>query len=120
MDNWLAHATDIEVTIRPRRDNRSFDNGKYNYKRAVIRASENARTARVIVRNDARDVESIPVEFLEPVRPDGKGRVKVLAGTYAGEPGELLSIDDTDGGIVKLFNRNVYERLPLRFLGIIQ
>ncbi|KAI8611142.1 hypothetical protein BC830DRAFT_1142403 [Chytriomyces sp. MP71] len=112
-DDWLT--TDIEVTIRASQSTRSsFKGGQLDGQRAVIRAVENPRIARVIVQNESRSMETVPIEYLEPVRPEKKAKCKVLQGPRAGEVGEIIGIDEADG-IVKLGN-GIFEPIPLGWL----
>ncbi|KAJ3075374.1 transcription elongation factor spt5 [Podochytrium sp. JEL0797] len=109
-EHWLT--VDIEVVIKSRHG-RSYKSGTLDFKRAVIRAVETPSLARVVMLSEGRTVESVPIEFLEPVRPEKKERVKVIAGGHAGEFGELIAIDQE--GLVKL-NSGVFEPIPMPYL----
>jgi transcription elongation factor SPT5 len=113
-DNWLTQ--DIEVTIKPRSDRTSFKDGAYDFAKAVIRAVESPTLARVIILNESRVVESIPIDYLEPVKPEKKNSLKILLGEWEGQLGQLISVDGEDG-IVKLHSGSgEFKMIPFRYL----
>ncbi|KAJ3330941.1 transcription elongation factor spt5 [Blyttiomyces sp. JEL0837] len=107
--DWLT--TDIEVLIRSQGDS-SFKDGKYNGRKAVVKEVDGSRRSGVCAIFGGPS-DTIPAEYLEPVHPEKKGRLKVLRGKFEGQLGELIGIDEDDG-IVKLTSG--FEPIPLRLL----
>eukprot|EP01102_Stenamoeba_stenopodia_P011248 TRINITY_DN343_c0_g1_i4.p2 TRINITY_DN343_c0_g1~~TRINITY_DN343_c0_g1_i4.p2 ORF type:complete len:147 (-),score=40.21 TRINITY_DN343_c0_g1_i4:62-502(-) len=107
--NWQS--TDIEVRI----ENDNFGNGAYKDKVGVIKEVYPDNTCRVKL-YDRNDIITLPGEYLSPVVPGKKDKIKVIRGDCKGNVGVLIGIDGRDG-IVKMENENVdIKILGLHFL----
>jgi len=95
----------IEVIISPSKNGASFGNGEHNGKKAIINSVSGPHnvTIRLLDANSkpSSEVMTISAEYLQPVRPEKKQNLIVIAGEYKGQRGQLIGIDVGDG-IVKL------------------
>jgi len=95
MESWIT--TDIEVRIR----SDSFRGGQYYNSVGVVReVGDTSSKIKLLGRGDS-DVIPVPHEFLEPVMPGKKDKIKIIRGDFKGYTGSLIGIDGTDG-IVKM------------------
>ena len=104
--------TDIEVKI-VQSGARKFREGAFDGVHGVIR-EKSAR--QMVVKLGNGETQSIPVEFLEPVRPEKRNSVKFIGGDYKDGIGTLISMDGEDG-VVKLQNGSEFKVVPMKFLG---
>jgi transcription elongation factor SPT5 len=90
--DWIT--TDIEVQIK----SNTFRGGQYYNATGVIREVGETMCKVVLSRSETI---SVPFEFLEPVKPTKKDRIKITRGELRGHTGSLIGIDGADG-IVKM------------------
>ena len=104
MESWLT--TDIEVRIK---------NDRYYNSIGVVReVGDSASKVRLLGRGDG-EIVTIPNEYLEPVTPGKKDKIKIIRGEFKGHTGSLIGIDGPDG-IVKMEVNLDIKILHLEFL----
>jgi len=95
MESWVT--TDIEVRIR----SDSFRGGQFYNSVGVVReVGDTSSKVKILSKADG-DTISVPHEFLEPVTPAKKDKIKIIRGEFKGHTGSLIGIDGSDG-IVKM------------------
>ncbi|KAI9197089.1 uncharacterized protein BJ171DRAFT_523077 [Polychytrium aggregatum] len=108
-NDWAV--VDIEVVVASARE---FKGGALDGRTGAIRRLESSRTAKVVLLDQGTS-ELIPVEYLEPVRPEKKQMTKVCNGEFKDAIGTLIGLDGGDG-IVKFENGADYKILSMQKL----
>ncbi|KAI8839264.1 hypothetical protein BC829DRAFT_421031 [Chytridium lagenaria] len=111
LQDWLH--PHIEVKIRRAATGLSFENGTYDNQRCVVRSVENARRARVVLGGGEI---SVPIENMEPVKPEKKSSLTVIAGEFKGQNGVLIGTDVADGIVRLNAAGSDFRIIPLKYL----
>ncbi|RHZ46310.1 hypothetical protein Glove_627g17 [Diversispora epigaea] len=98
-NEWLT--SDIQVRIIPdKTTGTSFENGQYDNRTGVISVLESP-TACIVNLDESQDHCFIEQQFLAPVPPQKKEKIKMIAGDFKGQLGILVGVDGFDG-VVKV------------------
>ncbi|CAG8523761.1 11955_t:CDS:10 [Acaulospora colombiana] len=95
---WLT--VDIQIRIVPDQRGVSFNKGQYDNRMGVINRLESPTTCLVNL-DDSQEQCFIEQKFLEPVQPQKKEKIKMIAGDLKGQLGILVGVDGVDG-VVKV------------------
>lgn len=106
-NNWQM--ADIEVKM----ENEAFGNGAYMDKIGVIKEVYPDNSCKVFI-FDRQETITVPGDYLSPVTPSKKDKVKIIRGEFRGNTGSLIGLDGHDG-IVKMDN---IENVDIKILGI--
>ncbi|CAG8441162.1 6968_t:CDS:10 [Diversispora eburnea] len=98
-NEWLT--LDIQVRIIPdKTTGTSFENGQYDNRTGVISSLESQTTC-IVNLDDSQEQCFIDQQFLVPVPPQKKEKIKMIAGDFKGQLGILVGVDGFDG-VVKV------------------
>jgi transcription elongation factor SPT5 len=93
--------------------NRDFKDGSLDGVHGIIRELQASR--QMLVKLNNGETCSVPIDFLQPVRPEKRHMVKILDGDSKDKIGSLISVDGADG-VVKLLNGSEFKVMPMSIL----
>ncbi|ORY05248.1 transcription elongation factor Spt5 [Basidiobolus meristosporus CBS 931.73] len=98
--DWATKDIQVRV-VSNRHTGQKYQAGGYDQQSARIRYVNRGGESCEIVLDGSNDKLSLPVDYIEPVKPNKNDKIKVMGGEFKGQVGTLIGIDGQDG-IVKL------------------
>ena len=95
MSTWVSPRLVVQIVTR---NGSSFKNGAYDSRPCLVKSVDVRSSTAVLKPMDSNEsLSSVPIDLIDPVRPEKKDNAKVVSGDYVNSIGLLLSIDGTDG-----------------------
>ncbi|KAK9768889.1 transcription elongation factor spt5 [Basidiobolus ranarum] len=98
--DWATRDIHVRI-VSNRHTGQKYQAGNFDQQSARIRYVNRGGESCDIVLEGSNDKLSLPVDYIEPVKPNKRDKIKVMGGEFKGQVGTLIGIDGQDG-IVKL------------------